>query len=242
MTPLLRAALRYAGHGWPVLPVNGKVPLTPRGVLDASVDADQVRAWWSRWPGANLAYAVREDHVVVDLDREEGLQALKSAGYDLPATGEVKTGRGRHFYYQSAGEVCSRVGVVPGVDLRAAGSYVVVPPSVHASGAVYQWSSPPRDIAPAPSWVYEAGSPTTGGGGDLRTVLVEPVTRGQRNHVLARWAGVCVRHLPAAVAVDAVRWLNASRFSPPLSDGEVDRVLASIMRRELRRRGEVPNA
>jgi len=229
--------LRYAENSWPVLPVNGKVPLAGRGVLDASADAGQVKEWWSRWPSANIGYAIRPEHVVVDLDSPGAVHALSAEGFELPATASVETGRGRHFYYLAESAVSNRVGVVAGVDLKASGGYVVVPPSVHASGKVYQWLTPPRDMAPAPDWIYQAAS-MGGGTGDLRDLLAEPVPEGQRNHILARWAGCCVRYLPGRLAVEAVRWLNREHFQPPLSDREVNNTLFSIMRRELRRRGE----
>ena len=37
----LAASLR-----WPVLPLNGKIPLTAHGYKDGSVDPEQIRRWW----------------------------------------------------------------------------------------------------------------------------------------------------------------------------------------------------
>src|SRR5206468_9742277 len=70
----LTMPLAYAGRGWLVFPVHSirggwctcgrascdnvaKHPRTEHGVLNASVDAQTIRVWWSRWPGANVAIA-----------------------------------------------------------------------------------------------------------------------------------------------------------------------------------------
>ena len=72
MDALLAAALRYAAAGIAVMPLHaptpagctcrdgagcgspGKHPRLRHGLLDASTDARLVRAWWARWPGANV--------------------------------------------------------------------------------------------------------------------------------------------------------------------------------------------
>src|SRR5690242_4062686 len=70
--PLLAAALACARRGWRVFPLHmprekdacscnkpdchsvGKHPRTPKGVKDATTDAEQIRCWWSMWPDANI--------------------------------------------------------------------------------------------------------------------------------------------------------------------------------------------
>jgi hypothetical protein len=39
------AAFRYAAKGWPVFPCRGKIPLTPHGFRNASMDAATIEAW-----------------------------------------------------------------------------------------------------------------------------------------------------------------------------------------------------
>lgn len=53
---LFKAALSYARRGIPVFPCEpgGKRPLTYNGFWDATTDIGRVKAWWSRWPDANV--------------------------------------------------------------------------------------------------------------------------------------------------------------------------------------------
>ena len=55
------------------------------------------------------------------------------------------------------------VGILPGIDLRTEGGYVVAPPSVHPNGNAYSWAdglSPAEvEIAPTPAWLLELLAP-----------------------------------------------------------------------------------
>ena len=72
-SPYLAVPARsLAAAGVPVFPcvVEGKRPLTRRGFLDASSDPEQVAAWWSRTPNANIGIPTGASSgvVVVDVD------------------------------------------------------------------------------------------------------------------------------------------------------------------------------
>ena len=95
-TQPLNAALEYARRGWPVLPLHtmngdgrctcgradcdspGKHPRTAHGVRDATTDEGRIRAWWARWPDANVAVPTGASgatgagtFVALDLDRKD---------------------------------------------------------------------------------------------------------------------------------------------------------------------------
>ncbi len=74
---LLAAALDYARRSWPVLPLvpGNKRPLTKRGHLDASTDADRIRAWWTRHPEASVGIVIgtRSGILVLDVDERRGV-------------------------------------------------------------------------------------------------------------------------------------------------------------------------
>ena len=163
-TPQARAAYEYARRGWPVLPCEpyGKLPLTRRGYHDATADLDRVATWWRAQPWANVAIvparAVVDDGrtlLVLDCDGPAGFDAARalSVPYD---TARVTTGRpegGEHRYFTvPAGVQIGNRALAPALDVRHAAGYVLVPRSVHPSGAAYRWAT-------APAWTPGAVLP-----------------------------------------------------------------------------------
>jgi hypothetical protein len=170
-TPILAAALAYGASGWPVFPLHtpdqagrcdcgnrecdspGKHPWTAHGLKDASRDELTIRRWWRQWPDANIGLPMPHGYVAVDVDGEDGERALAEAGYALPQTAIARTGRGFHYIYRSAVKIPPKVGFLTHVDLRGPGSYIVAPPSKHASGRMYAWVRPLDKPADAPPWL-----------------------------------------------------------------------------------------
>lgn len=179
-TTLLARALSYARLGWSVFPLYeprgdgtctcprgpecnrpGKHPRNHRGLRAASNDPERLRHWWSLWPDANIALDTSAV-LVVDVDGDEGARSLAALAREhgpLPPTVEASTGRGRHLYFapdRPARTTSHRLG--PGIDTRAVGGYVILPPSRHASGRSYRWRRSPftRQLAAAPAWLVEA--------------------------------------------------------------------------------------
>jgi len=258
---LLVAALELGGRGYPVFPVYepgvaggcachrgracsrpGKHPRTEHGLKDASCDPRRIQAWWHCWQAASIGVAVPTGHAVLDLDDLRATEGLKAEGYALPGTAAVRTARGLHLWYLIEGsDLKPTSGIFPHVDLRAPGSFVVAPPSQHSSGAVYTWTQPLERISPAPDWLYTLAGHRGGKPGAWRDALEHPVAEGQgRNVALASYAGRAFRFLPARQALEFCRWLNETRFVPPLGTQEFERVVSSIAAREVaRRRGSV---
>ncbi|MCC6805826.1 MAG: bifunctional DNA primase/polymerase [Deltaproteobacteria bacterium] len=142
-----RAALGAAARqfsmdlGVPVFPLRpgGKEPATTHGFYEASSDPARIRRWW-KLDAFNIGMPTgrMSGVVVVDVDIDKG-GSLDSLGAFAP-TLSASTGNGLHLYFAAEGrELRSRVGILPGVDVRADGGYVVVPPSVHPSGKRYAW-------------------------------------------------------------------------------------------------------
>jgi hypothetical protein len=160
-------AVEYASRGIPVLPLRGKLPRIPaahrpgdpayqqckgecgregHGVHDATCDPDQVRQWWRRWPGANIGLRTGVAFDVIDVDGPQGRRSLERflaehAGGTPIGGPRVRTGSGAgwHLYVAPTGQP-DHIGVLLGVDYRAAGRYVVAPPSRHsATGRPYVW-------------------------------------------------------------------------------------------------------
>jgi hypothetical protein len=134
---------RNRGCGQP-----GKHPLgvlAPHGVKDATCNRARILAWWTRHPHANIGLATGHTFDVLDVDGLTGAHAIRTlaATHGLVSSGPlVRTGGGGwHFYVAPTGLGNVRPADLAHVDWRGWGGYVVAPPSRHASGRPYQWST-----------------------------------------------------------------------------------------------------
>jgi Bifunctional DNA primase/polymerase, N-terminal len=126
----------------------GKHPLgvlAPHGVKDATCNRARILAWWTRHPYANIGLATGHTFDVLDVDGLTGAHAIRTlaATHGLVSSGPlVRTGGGGwHFYVAPTGLGNVRPADLAHVDWRGWGGYVVAPPSSHASGRPYQWST-----------------------------------------------------------------------------------------------------
>lgn len=151
-TALAESALWYAHHGQPVFPCQpeGKAPLTRHGLNDASTDPERIRAWWAAAPQANIGLPTGHLVDVVDIDTPAGLirfyEKFMDPGDSPPVLAIALTPHGRHLFFAAQPEARNRTGIVPGVDVRAMGGYVIAPPSRTADG-LYRWI-PGREWTP----------------------------------------------------------------------------------------------
>lgn len=243
----LEHALNYASMGWAVMPLHsivdghcdcnraecaspGKHPRTMRGVKDATTNANAIRQWWGMWPDANIGVATGQQSGIVVLDVDD-VAAGGLDDKDVPATVTQETGSGGiHYIYRHPGDrrVKSSVRIVPGVDSRADGGYIVVPPSNHIRGH-YRWTLPPEitEIAPAPEWWLSALEETK-----ARTDVPrdgEPIFAGGRNQTLASLAGSMRRSGMGYEAILAALLAhNQAVCVPPMADEEVTGIARSI--------------
>src|SRR5574343_1214603 len=100
----LDTALTLASAGLPVFPCRPgtKYPATKHGLKDASVDQDQIKAWWEVNPNYNLAMAVPGNMVVVDFEGNAKKELEDIIGCEFPETKAVSTpghGGGVHLWY-----------------------------------------------------------------------------------------------------------------------------------------------
>jgi hypothetical protein len=134
-------------RGWPVFPCRpgGKEPATRHGFRDASTDPGRIQNWWNRYPEANLAIATGSpgpDVLDVDQDGEAGngfaaWRRLSAAGLLDGSIAIVTTpGGGLHAYFTGTAQPSRRL---PShhLDFKAAGGYVLAPPS-HVGGKPYR--------------------------------------------------------------------------------------------------------
>jgi hypothetical protein len=148
----LDQALAYAAQGVPVFPLKAgaKTPATPHGFKDATTDPEQIRAWWAKWPDANIGMPTGQasGRIVLDPDNgPAGLQALAQLQAEigaLPPTLTVRTpgdkaqGKepGLHLHLaHPGGKVKNSAGKLgDALDVRGDGGYVVLPPSTLTDG------------------------------------------------------------------------------------------------------------
>ncbi|AWK74268.1 hypothetical protein CBI38_24650 [Rhodococcus oxybenzonivorans] len=171
--PMVAHALSYARSGIPVFPGEDKTPLTPNGFKAATTDADMVRDYWGRFPDANVLGCPPVGTVLVDLDRARAkpgevltdemkkdrsglirMVNLQNQYGRLPATRCARTGgNGLHIWFGCEGPFVAKP--FPGIDIKVgATGYVVLPPSLHASGRRYEWLST-APIARCPRWLRD---------------------------------------------------------------------------------------
>jgi hypothetical protein len=166
------AALKYAGIGLAVFPLNGKLPAMKGGYLIATTNSEKIRSWWDgQFAGYNIGVATGSASgvIVLDIDNKASqcgangfasLETLIAEYGDLPASAIQWTGFGEHHFFRPGSQtVRNSVGrIAPGIDVRGEGGYVVVAPSVHPdTGQPYSWKSErpplPSEIVEAPAWL-----------------------------------------------------------------------------------------
>lgn len=141
----LDAARAYADRGWPVFPLmpGSKRPFPKtEGLKDATTDRSQILEWWQFFPRANIAVATGHGADILDIDTADAVPRLQEVlGTDYRHSGPVSTtGKGRHLWFASLEGARNRAAFIGnGVDYRGLGGYVVAPPSIHPSGARYEW-------------------------------------------------------------------------------------------------------
>jgi hypothetical protein len=244
-------ALGYAKKSIPVFPCKprGKEPLTPHGHHDATTDPDRIRAWWSRWPDANIAMPTgkRSGKIVVDVDPEHGgydsLAVLHEEGYELPLTATIKTGGGGVHHYlrcPEGVEVRNSAGKVgPGLDIRGEGGYVIVPPSVTEEPYEVLHKRPPAEVPEwllerltAPSRTPESNVVTIPRGKVPGSGLEGPeIPAGERNPTLYKIAcSLRARGHERGEILEGLERVNRERCATPLLQEDLSKIAKSAAR------------
>lgn len=240
---LLNAAMGYARRGWPVfrLAAGTNVPMAgSHGHLDGTTHVEHIAEWWAEAPNANIGLSTGPAGlIVVDVDPRNGgeesfLDLNQKHGREWTDTWTVLTPRGGQHFYLAApagSEVGGRIGVWPGIDVKAHGGYSVLPPSKRKDG-VYEWEvgcdPDSKALRPAPDWLIEVlGERVSTDRGRAQPVgAVIPM--GNRNDVLMSIAGsMRQRGLGRDEILPALEATNRLRCEVPLSPNEVRAIAES---------------
>jgi replicative DNA helicase len=159
-TPLHQAARYYASIGWHVLPVwgvnadltcacpaggqckdTGKHPITERGQHDATINPQQIDAWWGQYPNANIGIALAPSNLIgFDIDKPEAYQAwdeIEKTYGETDTTVQI-SGSGCHHVLAKRPSFAIRGSYDKRITLRG-NNFIVAAPSMHKSGGQYRW-------------------------------------------------------------------------------------------------------
>lgn len=226
--------------------------LLPNGLKSATANPGMIRVWWALWPDANIGIATGagSGFWALDIDVQHGgdlsLEQLITQHGTLPETIEAATGNGgSHLLFtRPANGIRNRASFAPGLDTRGDGGYIVVAPSLHASGQRYQWRVAPDDapLADAPQWLLDLVCPPvrTASPGAAQAAMnghhaalpkrtlhyiVFGAQKGDRNVELYHAAQQC--YAAGYAQHEADQLLRPRALQDGLADLEIDKTIAS---------------
>lgn len=230
------AALEYLEWGLSIIPIKpgDKKPLINWGEFTKRQPTeDEVESWFTQWPNANIGLVTGQVSGVaaIDIDSDEGKAWAKEhlSGENFPVLWQ-KTAKGSHLLYRANGTIIpNAVRIVDGVDVRGEGGYILIAPSKHPSGAIYELKANDGyfdDLTDFPIHKLPKRDRQ-----DLQPVSLEPVQNGERNNTLARLAGrYFLRGMNYTEVLTLCKGWNAD-LEQPLDKGEVEKTVASIQKK-----------
>jgi hypothetical protein len=207
---LLEAALKYARAGLAVLPIHYrrdgacschlgsaceqpfKHPALRDGLKSATTDEGALTEFWEKYPDANVAVVVPKGFAVIDIDPRNGgdvvWDTLEREYGELNTLAAESGGNGLHLWVKTD-NVLESPGL--GVDVKQQGTgYVIVEPSVHASGRKYTWAEDfdLSKVVEAPPWLASKAPRVARENNELNTISIPDTTVAEVAKLLApRW-------------------------------------------------------
>jgi hypothetical protein len=185
---MLDDALRYREAGFSVIPIRPDFDPVEKKFLKKpyvnwkkyqteKTSEEEIRGWWSKWPGAMIGIVTGEISKLygIDCDSEEAYQAIQEMLTDSFLTPTLITPRGGHHLWVTCSNgvrLRTIAGVLPNLDTRGDGGYLIAPPSKNASGGSYQWLDGLSflDVAPQElhkDIIYTLKGGVVGGGSEI---------------------------------------------------------------------------
>lgn len=174
----------YIAAGFKCFPLREreKTPATPHGFKNAASSMEEYRALVGNRLNLNTAIATGEASGiwVLDIDGPKGeatLAALEAEYGPLNAAAWQSTGKGRHLLFRhSSNKIRSTRGVMPGLDVRAHGGYIVASPSIHPNGHVYVMHGDITALELAPDWLVKVVTTPKAAKQDIQTEKTLPLS------------------------------------------------------------------
>ena len=248
---MLDAALKYQDMGLSVIPVRpDKKPYIPwTDFQTRQATSEELKQWWQKWPGANIGIVTGpiSGVLVVDCDNEEAYQKIQKLLPDSFITCIAKTPRGYHIYlaYPKDKHIGNAGGILPNVDIRGEGGYIIAPPSVNGEGKRYAWldglSIFDEDPAPCPDALYKSlyiynSISKEKSENELNTNSLQFLTQGRRDNDLYHVGNCLIKGGGKEETARQVLNSLGNNCKPPFSKKEaqikIDSVLTRCERRE----------
>lgn len=241
LPPILK---QYISYNWKIFPIHtiihnkcscnnpncsspAKHPLIFNSFRSATSNLALIKSWFNKYTHCNWAIATGQTSnlIVVDVDIDKnGVKSIEPL--KMPITYTVLSGHGYHYYFKLPPKyhnLRSFTAILPGIDIKSNGGYIVAPPSKHINGQNYEvyLDTPP---APLPncilSLLLSKNNPNN---------IIFP---GNRNNSLFRIGlGFAYHH-----AINYKRLLkylhvvNLDRCSPPIETDELKTIANNILK------------
>jgi hypothetical protein len=131
----------YLKSNWNVLPFEPreKRPVVGFSTSDWKSKSESTKMdYFFNNPNVNVGLVVCPHITVIDAETKNNIWTENEKFRD---TLTVSTPRGYHFYFRNDSVIKTSTKILPDIDTRCAGSYVVLPPSIHPSGKQYEWET-----------------------------------------------------------------------------------------------------
>lgn len=238
MNSVLAQANEYIDQGWSILPVK---PSEKRPYMTNWLQYQHTRAtkemadsWFTSLTGAGVGMVTGRISGVVVLDIESYCSIpIDELLRRYPTQMISRTGTGGyHLFYlypNGVSKIANRVGIFEGADIRADGGFIVLPPTRHPNGKLYEWVKK-GPLGVFPKALLDIQSQPKAQGDGWITEALRGVSEGGRNDACARLAGYFFHKGLNADIVEALLTEWNERNDPPLPMREIRTTIKSIER------------
>lgn len=285
MEQRIEYALEYASYGWHVVPLyhrladgacscskgkgcgksTGKHPRVGKNWQNkASIDEEQIIAWWEQWPQANVGVQLGRRSGIIDIEcdtKQAEKELIELFGGEVPICPTYQSSRGKHRIFQWCSDLPGGASEHAGeVELRLGngdlGAQSVFPPSIHWSGKKIKWvqSLSTSEIEPPPLpaavvakiWNLSGESPIGDGkvakSTDHWKKILDGRPEGDRHNSMTSLIGYLLQNqnnLTDTIRIQ-VLWQSVvainERNSPPLDAAELQSIFTGLLNKEGNRR------
>ncbi len=234
-------ALNYYNKGMCILPVipNQKRPILNqwRQYITNRPSIEETENWFSTYNNCGIGMVTGRVSGYIVLDIENKYKGdVNQLLSQYPTKLVAKSGSGGyHFYYKYPKDydkpIKNRVQIMPNIDIRADGGFIVLPPTKHPSGGYYQWvlDGEAGDFPMSLLSINASGIDNTNDNKWV-TELLKGVDSGERNQACARLAGYFFGKGLSNDIVESMLLEWNTKNNPPMDYQEIISTIDSVSR------------